>query len=315
MQNIAFLPLAPGAASGSVVFGGAGIVPQSILLAGTGVQTATVVTLASNVTSPFVGQAIIFTATVKPTGVGMPTGSVTFLDGTTPIGVAGFTSGSASLSTTLTAGAHTITAVYSGDMNFTGNTSGDLAETVLDFNFTLSSTTSDGQAVVSQTVVPGGVATYLFNLLPQGGSFTLPVTFSATGLPPGATVTFTPQVVTIGASPTSFTMSIHTAATGASLHPNGFFGTEYGNGTIALGLLLLPFSRSLRRKVGGLRPLNWGAALILSCAAIGGLTGCGSSSGFFGEPQQSYTINVFGTATGAGGATLRHSWAVTLTVQ
>jgi hypothetical protein len=55
--------------------------------------------------------------------------------------------------------------------------------------------------------------------------------------------------------------------------------------------------------------------MILSFAAIGGLTGCGSNSGFFGQPQQSYTINVIGTATGAGGATLQRSWAVTLTVQ
>jgi hypothetical protein len=309
-QNIAFLPTAPGAASGSVVFGGAGVVPQSILLTGTGVQTATAVTLASSIASPFVGQAIIFTATVQPTGLGPPTGSVTFLDGTTQIGVAGLTAGSASLSTTLTAGAHTITAVSSGDANFTGDTSGALAESVLDFNFTLASTTSG-----SQTVVPGGVATYVFNLLPRGGSFTLPVTLSATGLPPGATVTFTPQVVTIGVNPASFTMTIHTAATGASLHPNGFFSTEYGNGTIMLGLLLLPFSRSLRRKVDGLRPLLWGTALILSCAALGAMVGCSSSSGFFGQPQQSYTINVTGTVTGAGGATLQRSWPVTLTVE
>jgi hypothetical protein len=56
--------------------------------------------------------------------------------------------------------------------------------------------------------------------------------------------------------------------------------------------------------------------LILSLAAIGGLSGCGSGSGFFGQPPQSYTINVLGTATGAGGATLQHSLAaITLTVQ
>jgi hypothetical protein len=122
-------------------------------------------------------------------------------------------------------------------------------------------------------------------------------------------------VVAIGASPASFTMAIQTAAAGASLHRNGFFGTGYGNGTIALGLLLLPFSRSLRRKVRGMRPLTLCTGLILSCAAIGGLTGCGSGSGFFGQPQQSYTIKVLGTVTGAGGATLQHSWTVTLTVQ
>jgi hypothetical protein len=274
------------------------------------VQTTTAVTLASNIAAPLAGQTILFTATVQSTGGGTPTGSVTFLDGTTPIGAAALTAGSASLSTTLTGGAHTITAVYSGGPGFTGSTSAALTQSVLDFNFALGSTTSS-----SQTVEPGGVATYVFNLLPQGGTFTLPVTLSATGLPPGATATFTPQVVTIGANPATFTMAIHTAAAGATLHPHGFFSTGYGNGTIALGLLLLPFSRSLRRKVRGMRPLTLCAAVILSCAAIGGLTGCGSGSGFFGQPPQTYTIKVIGTVTGAGGATLQHSLPVTLTVE
>jgi hypothetical protein len=293
-----------------VIFGATGVLPQSILLTGTAVQTATAVTLASNIAAPLAGQTIIFTATVQPPGGGTPTGSVTFLDGITPIGVAQLTAGSASLSTTLSGGTHTITAVYAGGPGFTGSTSGALTPSVLDFNFTLGSTTSG-----SQIVVPGGVATYVFTLLPQGGSVTLPVTLSATGLPPGATVTFTPQVVAIGASPASFTMAIQTAPAGALLHLNGFFGIGYRNGTIALGLLLLPFSRSLRRKVRRMRPLTLCAALLLSCAAIGGLTGCGSGSGFFGQPQQSYTIKVLGTVTGASGATLQHSRTVTLTVQ
>ena len=46
-----------------------------------------------------------------------------------------------------------------------------------------------------------------------------------------------------------------------------------------------------------------------------GLAGCGASSGYFGQPSQSYTINVIGTATGPGGATLQHLTTVTLTVQ
>jgi Bacterial Ig-like domain (group 3)/NHL repeat len=310
-QNVVFLPTASGAASGSVVFGGTGLVPQSILLTGTAVQTATTVTLALNMATPFVGQAITFTATVKPTGVGTPTGTVSFYDGTTPLGSSALAAGSASVTTTLAAGAHTITAVYAGDASFTGNTSAALAPSVLDFNLTLGTTASG-----SQTVVPGQPVTYALNLLPVGGAFTFPITLSATGLPPGATATFTPQVITIGAGPASVAMAIQTAASGASLTHRNFFGAGYGGGTLALSLLLLPFSRWTRSKIRSMRPLTLCAALILSLATIGGLSGCGSGSGFFGQPPQSYTINVIGTAIGAGGATLQHSIAViTLTVQ
>jgi hypothetical protein len=217
----------------------------------------------------------------------------------------------ASVTTALAAGAHTITAVYAGDASFTGNTSAALAPSVLDFNLTLGTTASG-----SQTVVPGQLVTYALNLLPVGGAFTFPITLSATGLPPGATATFTPQVITIGAGPASVAMTIQTAASGASLPHRNFFGPGYGGGTLALSLLLLPFYRWTRSKIRGMRPLTLCAALILSLAAIGGLSGCGSGSGFFGQPPQSYIINVIGTATGAGGATLQHSIAaITLTVQ
>lgn len=310
-QNVVFLPTASGAANGSVVFGGTGLVPQSVLLTGTAVQTATTVTLVSNMATPFVGQAITFTATVKPTGFGTPTGTVSFYDGTTSLGSSALAAGSASVTTTLAAGTHTITAVYAGDASFTGNTSAALAPSVLDFNLTLGTTASG-----SQTVVPGQPVTYALNLLPVGGAFTFPITLSTTGLPPGATATFTPQVITIGTGPASVAMTIQTAASGASLPHRNLFGAGYGGGTLALSLLLLPFSRWTRSKIRGMRPLTLCAALILSLAAIGGLSGCGSGSGYFGQPQQSYTINVIGTATGAGGATLQHSIAVIiLTVQ
>jgi hypothetical protein len=231
MQNVAFLPTASGASGGSVAFGGTGIVPQSILLTGTAVQTATTVTLASNMAMPFAGQAITFTATVKPTGFGTPTGTMSFYDGTTPIGSSVLAAGSASATTTLAAGAHTITAVYAGNANFTGNTSAALAPSVLDFNLTLGTTASG-----SQTVVPGQPVTYALNLLPVGGAVTFPITLSATGLPPGATATFTPQVITIGAGSASVAMTIQTAASGASLHRRNLFGASYGGGMLALGL-------------------------------------------------------------------------------
>ncbi|MEO6817931.1 MAG: Ig-like domain repeat protein [Edaphobacter sp.] len=320
-QNIAFLPIASGASTGSVVFGGTGVVPQSILLSGTGIQAITTVTLRSSVATSFVGQPITLITTVKAVGVGTPTGTVSFYDGATLLGTSTLTAGSASLTTALiagltagsssfttgqAAGTQTLTAVYAGDSNFTGNASPTLAQIVTDFNLTLASSTAGGQ-----TVEPGQIASYAFSMQPIASAFPFPITFSATGLPPGATVTFTPQTITPGASPSNFTMAINTAATGASLAPHGLFG----NGTIALGLLLLPFSGWRRRRLRGVGPLTLCVALLLSLAAIGGLAGCGSGNGFFGQSAQTYTVKVIGIASGSGGATLQHSTSVTLTIQ
>jgi sugar lactone lactonase YvrE len=317
-EEIAFLPAAIGIASGSVVFGGAGIVPQRILLAGSGVPTAITVTLSCNVTSSFVGQPITFNATVAPSGAGIPRGFVSFYDGgSTLIGtIQPLIAGSASRSTMLSAGVHNITAVYSGDGNLLANSSAVLAQSVLDFGFTIPPTGSadgSGSGGSNQTVAPGQPATYGFTLQPLGGAFPFPVTLSATGLPPGAKVTFNPQVISLAAGPANFTMLIQSAATTAALDRVQSFGGEIGGGTLALGLLL-PFSKRLRRKARRLRALSLCAALILSLAAMGGLTGCGTGSGFFGQSQQTYTINIIGTAAAAAGSAQRYA-TVTLTVQ
>jgi sugar lactone lactonase YvrE len=304
-QNIAFLPTASGAVTGSVVFGGTGVVPQSILLSGIATQTATTVALISNIATPFVGQPITLTASVKPTGLGTPTGTVSFYDGTVLLGTSTLTAGSASFATALTAGTQPLTAVYAGGANFTGSTSPTLTQMVTDFNFALASSTAE-----SQTVEPGQTASYALNVQPIAGAFTFPITLSATGLPPGATLTFTPSTITLGASPANFTVAIQTAATGASITPHSLFG----DGAIALSLILLPFSGRTRRRFRGTKPLTLCVALLLSLAAIGGLAGCGST-GFFAQPTQSFNINITGTATGIGGATLQRSSTITLTVQ
>jgi len=311
-QNVAFLPVAVGADTGSIAFTGTGVVQQTILLAGTAVQTATTTTLTTSLNPAFIGTAITFTAVVAPTGTGTPTKTVAFYDGaTTLLSTQTLATGSntATFTTTaLAAGAHSITAVYSGDANYITSTSTPLVETILDFNFTLSSTSPGGS---NQTVEPGQAAIFNFSIQPIGGPFTIPVQLSATGLPPGATATFTPNPILLGSTATSFTMTIQTAKPVGAVRRTGYFG----GGTIALGLLLLPFSRRFRRKAGRLRPISLCLGLILSVAAISGLTGCGTGSGFFGETQQTYTITVIGTATGTGSVVLQHTTTVTLTVE
>lgn len=78
-----------------------------------------------------VGQTVTFTATVTVTTNGSPTGTVTFKSGTTVLGKVPLTGNIASLSTSaLTAGTHSVKAVYSGDGTFKGSTSTTLKQVV-----------------------------------------------------------------------------------------------------------------------------------------------------------------------------------------
>jgi hypothetical protein len=100
-----------------------------VLLNTSAVATAT--TLSTDVNPAFVGQAVALTAVV--TGpAGIPTGTVTFLDGDTVLGTATLDdTGTASLAVVFTtAGGHALTAVYSGDGSFAASTSDVLTETV-----------------------------------------------------------------------------------------------------------------------------------------------------------------------------------------
>jgi hypothetical protein len=96
------------------------------------VPVDTTAALTSTLNPSVAGQSVTFDAQVTSSVVGTPTGSVSFIDGTTTLGSATLdTSGMASFSTSgLAAGSHSITAQYSGDTYFAGSTSGALVETV-----------------------------------------------------------------------------------------------------------------------------------------------------------------------------------------
>jgi YVTN family beta-propeller protein len=77
------------------------------------------------------GVPLFFQAVVTPQFSGTPGGQVTFKDGNTVIGTHALINGQAIITVaTLVIGAHSITAIYSGDGNFTGSTSSALSQTV-----------------------------------------------------------------------------------------------------------------------------------------------------------------------------------------
>ena len=101
-------------------------------------RTQTTTTLSSSPNPSTVDQAVNFVATVVAQNGGSPSGTVTFKDGANTLGTASIVTcncaspGTATLPlSTLGAGTHTITAVYGGDVTFTGSTSSAITQTVL----------------------------------------------------------------------------------------------------------------------------------------------------------------------------------------
>jgi YVTN family beta-propeller protein len=145
------------------------------------IRAPTNTTLASSSNPSASGQAVSFTATVSGAG-GLPTGTVTFLDGNTTIGSGTLnSSGQTTFSTSaLTTGSHNIKAAYGGDVNFAGSNSGNLKQTVQSI---ITSTT------LSSSLNPSSVG--------QAVTFTAQVTSSSSAIPTG-TVTFKDSGKTLG---------------------------------------------------------------------------------------------------------------------
>jgi hypothetical protein len=136
-----------------------------------GAATTTTVTSSSN-PSTF-GQSVILTATIQAAFGGGPTGTVTFLDGTTSLGTASVSSNASQLSLSgLSAGSHSIAAKYSGDTNFSGSTSTAIAQTVNPAATTTTLASSTNPSAFGQTV------TFAASVQPSsGGTPTGNVTF------------------------------------------------------------------------------------------------------------------------------------------
>jgi hypothetical protein len=263
------------------------------------------ITLATSVNPTLVQSAITFTAAVT-SAIGTPTGTVSFMDGATQLGTGAIANGVAAFTTsTLAVGAHTITAVYTGDTNFITVTSSAQTETVLDFSLNISSVTGTGP-VTSATVQPGGTAVFTVTISPVGSTtFPAAITLSASGLPPGATYVISPATLVAGSGTQTVTLTIQLPPSIAALH--------HGDGMnqfapFALALLLLPFAGLMRKHAKRFGRMTWIVLLLIaSVATMAGVTGCG---GFFVQPPATYTVSLTGTS-----GNLSYSTPLTLTVE
>jgi hypothetical protein len=240
-------------------------------------------------TMPVTFTAQLTAVSVEPPSA-IPTGTVTFFDqsvnatlGTAPMGA----NGQAVFTTTaIGPGHHIIIATYSGDPSYLASTSNTVPEQIDDL---LINRVGNNDT----NILPGTTVVYTIQLTPAvATTFLYTVSFSASGLPAGATATFSPVTLTAGGKMANVTMSVVTANAALSTPPPSPFDRL----PLALGLLLPLFGvRSVRRRLRKIPPFL-GVALLaaLSLTAVAGLSGC-SGAGLFAERKVPYTITVTAT--------------------
>jgi sugar lactone lactonase YvrE len=272
----------------------------------------TVITLSNLIATATSGSSITLTAHIaSSTPAGTFPGTVTLLDSGNPLFALPISaSGDAVFTiTSITGGAHSFTAFYSGSTNFTSSTSSPQLITVgtgpttnPDFTLTPTGTTS-------QTISSGSSASYNFTVQLQG-NISSPIALAATGLPNLSTASFNPPTLPPGGATNAFTLTIATPNTTALEHSSP-------HPPIAWAFLLAPIA-ALALRTRSYRSAAKLLTLTLLSLTLLLATGCGnriSTADALTLSAKSYTITVTGTATTSTGSILQHSTTVTLLLE
>jgi len=273
-------------------------------------QTSTTV-LTASAGSVDVNQPVTLSAAVSGAS---PSGTVQFLANGTGIGSAQLSNGSATYQATFkSAATYAITAQYAGDANNTSSTSGAASIVVGEPDFV------PGPAPPSQTVSPGGTATYRIEFTGAYGYSGI-VHIACSGLPNGTSCLFNPAELNFSPSGSQTTvLNINTSspavakgAPGSRITP----GQPLRTPLLWCGVVGLLLGIGRIRRLGA-RLLHIGCLLL--AATVIGAAGCADIHrdladvhGKIGTPPGTYAIDIIATDAADG---LRHNVMVTLTVR
>ena len=263
----------------------------------TNASTTTALTGAPNPAN--VGQSVTFNATVTPGTSGVPTGTVSFFDGSTQIGASSLSAGSATVSTsTLTAGSHSITAVYSGDNNYNPSTSSPVNEVVSIAGFSLSST-----ALTPATTPAGGSTQWAITINPSGGFNPSTVSLNC-AVTPVVSDPVTCSVSSVSVSAGVGTATLRVSTTASQANARRLADRKSGPARLFLLAVCIPglclgafgIGHPNRRKL-----IGFGIAMLIISGCVA-QTACGGSNASVasnpGTPQGTYTVTVTGSAGG-----------------
>jgi Bacterial Ig-like domain (group 3) len=284
--------------SGNIDFAASASAAVTEIVTGTTTLTATSTAISASPSSPVVSQSVTLTATVTPAPTGAPLGTVDFFDGSTLLNTATVnSSGIATFTTTgLPAGSDSLTAAYSGNAAFAASTSNAFTVTVGTAPaFAIAASSS------SVTVAAAGSANVNITVSAVGGTYNGTVTLAATGLPAGATATFSPATVVPGGSSAPTTLTIQTSTQTAGFPARHQSGLPFTSMFLAAGVCVIG---SKYRRVAKSLPM----VLAVATLAVGtlSLAGCGGGTTMSAPPgpqSKSYVITVTGTSPSSPNAT------------
>lgn len=273
--------------------------------------TSSQTSLTSDKNPSQVGDTVNLTAVVAavPPATATPTGMVDFMDGAVLLGSAALDSaGHATYTTsTLTAGAHQVTARYDGDSTFASSTSAVFTQTVNE-NFTVATNPS------TLTITHGQSGTSTITVAPVGGASTVAIVFSCTGLPAGSTCTFNPASVTPGSNPATTVLTIQTA--GSALVALPFDVPALPPGLMLLLALYVAIGVGTTLRDARRMRLRWVRAACLSAVLglVAFMLGCGGGSSGAGVPPPNAATGNFTVTVHAKSGSVDKTTTIALTV-
>lgn len=310
-EGVATFQLAGGLTGGShslmAIYNGTSAFNGSVssLLAVAVAKAPTVTTL--TVTPPYTdplsavsGNTVSLTAEISSTGVGIPTGTVTFTSNGTALGSAPVLPASGGLfeasmsTTTLAAGSDAVVAAYSGDPNYIASTSG--STTVAVVSAAQLNVSASGTSITSSTSSDGTVS---FTATSYGG-WTGVVGFGclASSLPANARCVFSPGQIEVIPSTPSASASNPPATLTVTIDQPPQTPTASGSGfmwwlAIPTGLLLFFARRRFAHRAWAQLAMVI-AAVLLGISALG--MGACSSGNVFVTPKGTKTVTVYAWA-------------------
>ena len=253
------------------------------LTVSTAIPTST--TLLTTAGSYALGASLPLSASVTSSN-GTPSGTVTFLDGSTSLGIATLNAGVANLPiSTLALGTHTLSASYAVNGVYAASTSASVVITIVNPAVAISFTPQ------TLTLQHGSSASTTITIAPQNVAGSVALTCGS--LPAHAACTFSPGTVSVtGSTASTSTLTIGTNSASALIPARP--GSNPRNMPVYAALLpLFGLGFAARRRLRGRALL-----VLLVTLAAAGMGGCsGSSTGSAAPSTAPGTYSVVVTAT------------------